>query len=73
MIKFNKGSVTNPNTMITKDIIVKSGSPNKIRDIVIGGGMALAGIVYLTVTAFKHGADKMEEAELQALSDADLI
>ena len=73
MIKFTRGSVTNPTTGVTKDIVVKSMTSNNLKDILIGGGIVLAGITYLTVTAFQNGAKKFEAAELKALSDAGLL
>ena len=67
------GSVLNPETGVLQNIEVKSSSPNTFRDIIIGGGVILAGITYLTVSAFKNGAMKMEEAELKALAEAGLL
>lgn len=43
MIKFKHGSITNPKTNETKEIIVKSLFPNKIADLVIGGVVTLLG------------------------------
>lgn len=73
MIKVNQGYVTNPETGVTKDIVAQAVSPNNVKDILIGGGLVLLGITYLTVTAFKNGATKSGEAEVQALMDAGLI
>lgn len=73
MIKFNHGSITNPTTGESKDVIVKAVAPNKVKDIVIGGGLVLLGIAYLTFTAFRNGANKFEVAELKTLSDLDLM
>lgn len=73
MVKFKHGSVTNPQNGVTKDIIVKSMLPNKIIDALIGGSIVLIGVTYLTVTAFRNGFVKFEAAELEALSDADLL
>lgn len=72
MIKFTRGGVTNPNTGEYKDIVVKAASPVSLKDAMIGGFWLLAGITYLTVTAFKNGAKAMEDAELRALIDCDL-
>ena len=69
MIKFKHGSITNPTTKETKDIVVKSLLPNKFGDLVIGGVVTLLGIGYLTVTAFRNGSDKMEEAEVNTMLD----
>lgn len=73
MINFTRGSVTNIKTGVIKDIVVKAKSPNKFKDILIGGGLVLAGIAYLTSSAFYNGAIKYEEGELKALSDAGLL
>lgn len=73
MIKYVQGSVTNHADGITKDIIVKSVIPNRLKDVLIGGSLVLVGITYLTVTAFKNGSYKFEEAELRAMFDAGII
>ena len=73
MIKLNHGSITNPTTGESKDIIVKAVAPNNVKDIVIGGGLVLLGIAHLTLTAFRNGANKFEAAELKTLSDLDLM
>lgn len=73
MINFKQGSITNPETGVTKDIVVKAVAPNNLKDIVIGGGMVFAGIVYLTSTAFRNGSKKFEVAECKTLSDLDLM
>lgn len=73
MIKFTRGGVTNPETGVYKDIIVKAAAPNSLKDILIGGGMVLIGITYLTVTAFKSGSKAFEDAELRALAEAGLL
>lgn len=72
-MKMDYGYVTNPKTGVSKNIIVKAVTPNTIRDTLIGGGIVLLGIAYLTVTAFKNGSNKFEAAEMQTLMDAGLI
>ena len=72
MIKFKQGYITNKEGL-TKDIVVKAATPNTLKDALIGGGLVLLGVTYLTVTAFKNGAKKFEDAEFQALSDLGLI
>ncbi len=69
MIKINRGSVTSSDGSKEADIIVKAATPNDLKQILIGGGAVLVGIVYLTVTAFKRGAKAYESAELNALVD----
>ena len=73
MIKLNYGSVTNPKTGESKDIVVKAVASNKFKDIIIGGGLVLLGIAHLTFTAFRNGANKFEAAEIKTLSDLDLM
>lgn len=73
MINLNHGSITNPKTGKSKDIVVKAVVPNEFKDIVIGGGLVLLGIAHLTFTAFRNGANKFEAAELKTLSDLDLM
>ena len=77
MIKINRGSIggaigTDKEGKLF-DIVVKAAAPNKLKDIVIGGGMVVAGIVYLTRTAFEHGVRQFEKAELKAMYEADVI
>lgn len=72
MIKFKQGSISN-SCGNTKDIIVKAASPNKLKDIIIGGGAILVGIAYLTRTAFRNGSKAFDEAETETLYDLGLI
>ena len=73
MIKFKQGSVTNTRNGKTADIIVKAITPNSIKDMLIGGGIMLIGVAYLTVTAFKKGSIAFEEAEMTTFENCDLI
>ena len=73
MINFKQGSITNPETGVTKDIVVKAVTPNNLKDAIIGGSMMLVGIIYLTSTAFRNGSKKFEAAECKTLSDLDLM
>lgn len=72
-MKMNYGSVTNIATGVTKDIIVSAKCGNKLRDILIGGGAVLAGIAWLTATAFKNGSEAYYKAEDNALDEAGLL
>lgn len=72
MIKIKKGWIGNFDGE-QKDIIVKSAAPNTLKDALIGGGLVLAGVIYLTVSAFKHGVDKHDEAEIQTMKDLGLL
>jgi hypothetical protein len=73
MIKFKMGSVESTETGQIEDIVVKSTSPNSLKDIVIGGIAVIVGIGYIAVSAFKNGAKAMETAELKALDACGLI
>ena len=68
MIKFKQGCITNM-AGESKDIIVKTALPNKLKDIVIGGVISLAGIAYLTYTAFRNGSSAFEKAEYETMED----
>jgi hypothetical protein len=72
MIKFKQGWIGN-NEGVTKDIVVKAAAPNTLKDALIGGGIVLVGVAYLTVTAFRHGVNKYEAAENLTLSELGLI
>lgn len=72
MIKFKQGWICT-NEGIKKDIVVKAAAPNKLKDLVIGGGLVLMGITYLTTTAFRYGSVKHEAAEIKTMEDLGLI
>lgn len=72
MIKFKQGNIGNYNGEI-RDIIVKTAAPNSLKDALIGGGMVLVGIAYLTYTAFRNGSQAFEKAEFQTMIDLGLI
>lgn len=69
MIKINRGRVASIDGSKEADIIVKAAALNDLKQILIGGGTVLVGIIYLTVSAFKRGAKAYESAELNALAD----
>lgn len=72
MIKFKQGELKNMEGTI-KDIVVKSTTPNKFKDMLIGGGIVLVGIAYLTITAFRYGSEKFEEAEYKTMVNLGII
>lgn len=72
MIKFKQGELENMEGTI-KDIVVKAAIPNKFKDMLIGGGIVLVGIAYLTATAFRYGSEKFEEAEYKTMVDLGII
>ena len=73
LLKLNYGFVEAKDGTQEEDVIVKSLLPNTLRDGIIGGVITLAGIGYLLVTAFKHGADSYQTAEYGALDKLDLL
>ena len=73
MIKSKVGPITNPKTGETKDIVVNALSKRSLRDILIGGGIIMVGITYLTISTFKNGAMAFEEAEYKTLEELDLF
>lgn len=73
MIKFKQGWIGNDKTGEKKDIVVKSALPNKVKDMLVGGLILVLGVTYLTFTAFKNGAQKHEDAEMETLTDLGLI
>lgn len=72
MIKFKQGTITNPKTGITKNVIV-TGKPNSVRGIVVGCVMVIASITYLTVDAFKNGSKAYETAKINTLKSLGLL
>lgn len=72
MITFKQGAITNQSGKC-KDIVVKAPLPNKVKDILIGSSLVVAGITYLTVTAFKHGSEQFEAAEYKTMVDLGII
>lgn len=73
MINFKHGTITNTETGMTKDIVVKAAYPNTIMDTIIGGSIILVGIAYLTITAFKNGVQAFDAAECKTLSELNLL
>ena len=72
MIKFKQGNIGNYQGE-WRDIVVKAKAPNTLRDALIGGGMVMAGIAYLTYTAFRHGSAAYERAELNTFEALKLL
>ncbi len=72
MIEFKQGELKNMEGTI-KDIVVKSATPNKFKDMIVGGGIVLVGIAYLTITAFRYGSEKFEEAEYKTMVNLGII
>lgn len=73
MIKSKFGPIQNIKTGEAKDIVINVLSKKSFKDILIGGGMVMIGITYLTLATFKNGARAFEEAEYETLEALDLI
>lgn len=72
MINFKQGWIEN-NDGVRKDIVVKSATPNTLKDALIGGGLVVAGLVYLTSTAFRNGSKGFSDAEYKTMVDLGII
>lgn len=68
-MKFNLGNVVSMDGKKSSDIIVKAKLPNQIKEILVGGGLIVGGIIYLTTTAFYNGSLVFDEAEMKALDN----
>lgn len=68
MIKFKQGNLTTMEGK-KKDIEVKSVWTNRAKDSVIGAALIAMGVIYLNVTAFKHGSEAFEKAECNTMLD----
>ena len=65
-MKFKQGRVKH-GTSDWQDIIVTAKAPNKVKEVFIGGGLIVSGVVYLTYKAFRNGATAYDDAETEAL------
>ena len=72
MIKFKQGRIGTYEGE-SKDIEVKALSANSMTETLIGVGLILVGVSYLTNTAFKNGSKAFEEAEYKTLDDLGLL
>lgn len=57
---------------VQKDILVKYHGP-KIKDMVIGGSLITAGVIWMCRNAFFNGADNYYDAEFKVQNDLGLI
>lgn len=55
------------------EVVIPVSSPISLKDILIGGGMVVTGIIYLTYTAFSNGAKAFERGELYTMRDCGII
>lgn len=76
MIKIKTGTTLGGVTEagnITKEIVIPTHRMLGLKDCLIGGGVVLAGIAYLTYTAFSNGAKAFELAETRVMKDCGII
>lgn len=74
MIMYKGGPIINPKTNRSENVNVRlSNSKNGLKDLLIGGGLVLAGMACLTITAFRNGAQAFEDAEVDTLDNLDLL
>ena len=76
MIKIKTGTTLGGVTEaghITKEIVIPAHRVLSLKDCLIGGGVVLAGIAYLTYTAFSSGAKAFELAEMRTMKDCGII
>lgn len=74
MIMYKGGPIINPKTNRSENVNVRlSNSKNGLKDLLIGGGLVLAGMAYLTITTFRNGAQAFEDAEVNTLDNLDLL
>lgn len=75
MIKIKTGSMFGkPGTDVAdKEVVIPISSMVSFKDVLIGGGLVVAGIVYLTCTAFDKGAKAFEREELYTMHELGII
>ena len=71
MIRYSNSYIRNNET--GEDVEAKAHFPLKVRDAVIGGGLAVGGVLYMLVKAFKFGAQRFDEGHTQTLTDLGLL
>lgn len=67
MIKSYFGPITNPETGVSKDIVVNCFSKDNAKSILIGAGITLIGVAYMGFSCFKNGARAFETEEYNTL------
>lgn len=75
MIKIKTGSMFGgPGTnKCDHEVVIPVSSTFGLKDALIGGGLVLMGITYLTCAAFMNGAKAFERAELYTMREAGII
>ena len=56
-----------------KELIINAMNKGNCKNVLIGSGIAILGIIYTAVSAFQNGANSFSEAEYKALEELDLF
>lgn len=73
MFKAEFGPITNPKTGRSKVIAVSSLNRKNIRDFLIGTTIAVVGVAYAAVSAFKNGAVAYDEEGIKTMYSLGLV
>ena len=72
-MKFRQGRVSATDNYDWQEIIVTTKAPNKVKEVLIGGGLIISGVSYLTYKAFRNGASAFDDAQTDALKKINVI
>ena len=72
-MKYVSGPITTADRTKSMDIIVQKTVCNSPLDILIGGVLIIAGVMYLTNTAYKGGAMHFEREEFEVMKKLGII
>ncbi len=73
MIRHSVYSIINDRTGEEEDCVAEARFPLRIKDAVIGSGLAIGGVLYMLVKAFKYGAEKLDEGQTKTMNKLGLI
>lgn len=72
-MKLDFGSVGSTDGTKYSSIICKSVTGLKVKDLLIGGGLIISGILYISKMAYKHGANAYYVNETKALNEVGVL
>lgn len=72
MINFTQGYLVNKEGK-SQDIVVSAKSPVDFKGALVGGILIAAGIIHLTISAFKKGSKCYENAETKTMCDLGIM
>ena len=72
-MKLDFGNVGSTDGTKYSSIICKSATGLKIKDLLIGGGLIISGILYISKMAYKHGANAFYVSETKALNEVGVL